>query len=218
MKVLIVEDNKILSNNISDYLALEKIDSFQLFEWNKVNYHLVDHEYDMIILDLWLPDIDGNQVCERIRESGRNIPILILTARNMIWDKIAWFKSGADDYLTKPFDYEELLVRIHALIRRDHSIKATKIELWDLQIHSDTKQVVFQNTPVHLSQLEFDLLLYLVKNRGKIISKETLLEKVWWEYDSFKMSRTVDVYIGYLRKKLSKDIIQTIRWEWYIIH
>lgn len=172
----------------------------------------------MIILDLWLPDIDGNQVCERIRESGRNIPILILTARNMIWDKIAWFKSGADDYLTKPFDYEELLVRIHALIRRDHSIKATKIELWDLQIHSDTKQVVFQNTPVHLSQLEFDLLLYLVKNRGKIISKETLLEKVWWEYDSFKMSRTVDVYIGYLRKKLSKDIIQTIRWEWYIIH
>ena len=221
MKILIVEDNKILSNNIATYLKLEDIRSKQLFKWKSVVYELTINNYDLVILDLWLPDIDGIDICEKIRNSWKNIPILMLTARNNIKDKISWFKSWADDYLTKPFDYEELLIRIHALIRRNFSIKSDNIILWKnniIELDITNKKIKLDWKEIHLSKLELDLLIYLVHNKWKLITKEKLLEKVWWEYDDFKLSRTVDVYVWYLRKKLWKDIIQTIRWEWYIIN
>lgn len=221
MKVLIVEDNKILSNNISAYLQLENIQTHQLFEWSKVNYELTINNYDLIILDLWLPDIDGVELCKKIRNSGKNIPILMLTARNTINDKISWLKSWADDYLTKPFDYEELIVRIEVLLRRNFSVKSENIQLEidgkTLEINKQLKQVSFENKNIHLSNTEYELLLYLVQNKWNIISKETLLEKVWWDYDDFNLSRTVDVYVWYLRKKITKSLVCTIRWEWYII-
>lgn len=218
MKILLVEDNKILSENIKSYLGLEKFEVTQLFEGNSVSYELIDWWYDLIIMDIGLPDIDGVTLAKQIRESGKNIPILMLTARNTITDKIAWFQSGADDYLTKPFEYEELLMRIQALVRRNFSQKWENIFIGDsLEIHTSKKEVLLSGSLVHLSQLEYDLLLYLAHNMWKVISKEELLEKVWWEYDAFKMTRTVDVYIGYLRKKLFKDVVETKRWEGYII-
>lgn len=221
MKVLIVEDNKILSNNISAYLQLENIQTHQLFEWSKVNYELTINNYDLIILDLWLPDIDGVELCKKIRDSGKNIPILMLTARNTINDKISWLKSWADDYLTKPFDYEELIVRIEVLLRRNFSVKSENIQLEidgkTLEINKQLKQVSFDNKDIHLSNTEYELLLYLIQNKWNIIPKETLLEKVWWDYDDFNLSRTVDVYVWYLRKKITKSLVCTIRWEWYII-
>jgi len=217
MKILIVEDNEILSQNIATYLKLEDIQSKQLFKWEQVNYELTMNNYDLVILDLWLPDIDWIDVCKKIRDSEKNIPILMLTARNTTQDKISGFESWSDDYLTKPFDYEELLMRIHALIRRNFTVKSNKITMWDIELNIADKKVLLQWKEIHLSNLEIDLIIYLVQNKWKVISKEELLEKVWWEYDAYNMSRTVDVYIWYLRKKLGKDLIETVRGQWYLI-
>lgn len=221
MKILIVEDNELLSNNISTYLNLKDIETKQLFTWLEVNYELTTNSYDLVILDLGLPDIEWIEVCKNIRNSWKNIPILMLTARNTINDKKLWFDAWADDYLTKPFEYEEILMRINALVRRNFTVKSENIILdkdENIELDINLKQVKKDWEEIHLSKLEIDLLIYLVHNKWKIITKEILLEKVWWEYDNFKISRTVDVYVWYLRKKLWKDIIQTIRWEWYIIN
>lgn len=217
MKILIVEDNKILSNNIAKYLELESIKSKQLFSWVWVNLELKTNSYDLVIMDLWLGEDDWIDIINKIRNASLNIPILILTARDTIKDKISWFNSGADDYLTKPFDYEELLLRINALVRRNFTTKNEVLEFWNIKIDRNTKTVSINLKEIHLSKLEYDLLNYLINYKWKVISKKELLEKVWWEYDDFYPSRTVDIYVWYLRKKLWKQFIETIRWEWYII-
>jgi len=217
MKILIVEDNKILSNNIYKFLELEWIQSKQIFDWIWVSLELKNDSYDLIIMDLWLWEQNWIDITKQIRESNQNLPILILTARDTIKDKIIWFNSWADDYLTKPFNYEELILRINALIRRNYTNKNETIQIWDIEIDKNSKIVTKKSTVIHLSKLEFDLLTYLVNYKWKIISKKELLEKVWWEYDDFFPSRTVDIYIWYLRKKLGKNLIDTMRWEWYII-
>lgn len=218
LNILIVEDNKILSNNISTYLKLEWIKSKQLFDWEKVVYEIVSNNYDLIVLDIWLWKISWLEVCKKIRDLWKNIPILMLTARTTLDDKKKGFNSWADDYLTKPFEYEELLLRINALIRRNFTIKSDNIILGDIEINVDKKRVIKNWEELHLSNLEYELFLYLVHNKTKIISKKELLERVWWEYDDFFISRTVDVYIWYLRKKIWKDIVETIRWQWYVIN
>ncbi|MDD2871917.1 MAG: response regulator transcription factor [Candidatus Gracilibacteria bacterium] len=218
LNILIVEDNKILSDNIAKYLELEGIKSKQLFDGETVIYEIVSNSYDLIILDIGLGKTSGLDVSKKIRDMGNNIPILMLTARTTLQDKKEGFYSGADDYLTKPFDYEELLLRINALIRRNYTVKSENIVINDLEINHDTKKITKKGIELHLSNLEYDLLLYLVHNKTKIITKKELLEKVWGEYDDFSVSRTVDVYVGYLRKKIGKDIIDTVRGQGYIIN
>lgn len=218
MKVLIVEDNRILSDNIRDYLEAKSIKSKQLFDWEFVNFELSSNTYDLVILDLWLPIIDGAEVCNRIRESGNNIPILVLTSRNSIDDKIKLFKLWTDDYLTKPFEYAELLMRIHALTKRTFSNKSNIIKSDNLEIDIEKRQIINAWKEIILSNLELNLLTYLLQNKGQNLSKENILEKVWWEYDAFNTSRTLDIHIWYLRKKLWKDLIKTIRWIGYTIN
>jgi len=217
MKILIVEDNKILSNNIAKYLELENIKSKQLFSWTWVTLELKSESYDLVIMDLWLWEDDWIDIIRDIRNASINIPILILTARDTIRDKISWFNSWSDDYLTKPFDYEELLLRINALVRRNFTTKNENLTLWNIEIDKNKKIITVDSKIIHLSKLEFELLNYMTNYQWKIISKKELLEKVWWEYDDFYPSRTVDIYVWYLRKKLWKNIIETIRWEWYMI-
>lgn len=217
MKILIVEDNLILSNNIKKYLEIKNIDSKQNFDGKNISSELNNDNYDLIIMDLWLWEVDWIDVYQNLRKSWKNIPILILTARDTIKDKIAWFNSWADDYLVKPFVYEELLLRIEALVRRNFSLKWQEISSDWLEINKNTKEVFYNSNKIHLSKIEYDLLIYLLNYKGKIVSKKELLEKVWWEYDDFFPSRTVDIYVWYLRKKLNKDLIETIRWEWYLI-
>ena len=217
MKILIVEDNLILSNNIKKYLEIKNIYSKQNFDGKNISSELNNDNYDLIIMDLWLWEVDWIDVCQNLRKSWKNIPILILTARDTIKDKIAWFNSWADDYLVKPFVYEELLLRIEALVRRNFSLKWQEISSDWLEINKNTKEVFYNSNKIHLSKIEYDLLIYLLNYKGKIVSKKELLEKVWWEYDDFFPSRTVDIYVWYLRKKLNKDLIETIRWEWYLI-
>lgn len=216
--ILIVEDNEILSNNINKYLDLEWINSKQLFSWEKVVFELVSNDYDAIILDIWLPDINWLELCENIREKWINIPILMLTARSETKDKIAGFESWTDDYLTKPFDYDELLMRLKALIRRNMSVKSEHIKLWDIEINLDEKIINKKEKNIKLSKTEFELFTLLVQNKWKVLSKEEIFKKVWWDYDPFTSSRKVDVYIGYLRKKLWEKVIETKRGEWYIIN
>ena len=216
-KIFIAEDNQIISDNIAEYLRIEWFLTYQFFSWENIIFEIVDKNPDLIILDLWLPNLDWLTLCKNIREKWFSIPILILTARSTTKDKIIWLEYWADDYLTKPFNYEELLARIRALIRRNFSNKSNIINIWKININVDEKKVEKNKTEIKLSNLEFNLFLYLSQNKWKIISKDELLEKIWWEYDSFSNSRTIDVYVWYLRKKLWKTIIETKRWEWYII-
>jgi len=217
MKILIVEDNHILSNNIAKYLELENIKSKQLFSWTWVNLELKSNSYDLVIMDLWLWEDDWIDIIKKIRNASINIPVLILTARDTIKDKISWFHSWADDFLTKPFNYEELILRIQALIRRNFTEKCENIKIGKIEIDKNAKIVKLNSKVIHLSKLEYELLDYMLNYKWKIISKKELLEKVWWEYDDFFPSRTVDIYIWYLRKKLWKYLIETVRWEWYRI-
>lgn len=217
MKVLIIEDNQILSKNIAKYLQLEKIDSFQAFNWEDWLYEAMTQEYDCIILDLNLWDIDWIEVCKELREKEKNTPIIILSARNTLQDKINWLKIGWDDYLTKPFEYEELLARIYSLVRRWNSIKSNIIKLWNIKINTNKKRVFKNEKEIKLSSNEYNLIEYLAKNKWNVISKEELLEKVWWNLDNYELSRTVEVYISYLRKKVDKNFIKTRKGLWYII-
>ena len=218
MKILIVEDNLVLSENIRDYLAVKNIESKQLFEWKNVLFELSSNNYDVVILDLWLPDINWKEVCDNIRNAWKDIPILVLTSRNSIDDKIKMFKSWIDDYLTKPFLFEELLIRLQALNKRNFTLKSNILKVDDLEIDIDKQKVFKWENEIILSHLEFKLLVFLLQNKWKIQTKETLLEKVWWEYDAFSQTRTLDIHIWYLRKKLWNELIETVRWTWYLIN
>ncbi len=218
MKILIVEDNLVLSENIRDYLAVKNIESKQLFEWKNVLFELSSNNYDVVILDLWLPDINWKEVCDNIRNAWKDIPILVLTSRNSIDDKIKMFKSWIDDYLTKSFLFEELLIRLQALNKRNFTLKSNILKVDDLEIDIDKQKVFKWENEIILSHLEFKLLVFLLQNKWKIQTKETLLEKVWWEYDAFSQTRTLDIHIWYLRKKLWNGLIETVRWTWYLIN
>ena len=220
MKVLIIEDNDILRSNVKKYLEIKwhTAEWHETFQW--ATYKIMTGSYDVVVLDLGLgsQEGDGLDICREIREKGNTIPILMLTARTLTPQKIEWLDCGADDYMTKPFDYDELLARLKSIIRRDHSLKGNVLNLDnDITIKVDEMSVEKDWVDVHLSKLEFNLLLYLAQNTWRALTKEEITEKVWWEIDMFQESRTLDIYIGYIRKKLGKDIVDTVRGVWYIM-
>lgn len=219
MKVLVVEDNDILRENIKTYLEIKwfKVETNNTYEWTILK--VVEFNPDVIILDLWLwsSNWDWIDICKNLRSKWNSVPILILTARTLTKQKILWLDSWADDYLTKPFDYLELIARIEALNRRNQKLKWNIINISDIKIDINKNTLEKEWELIHLSKLEFSLITYLSKNKWRVIKKEELLEKVWWEYDDFEQSRTVDIYIWYLRKKLWADLIKTIRWVWYML-
>lgn len=173
--------------------------------------------YDLIILDLMLPDQSGHDVCQTLRREQVHTPILILTAKDALEDKLSGFDHGADDYLTKPFAFEELLARIKALLKRQPSYKEEAnpvLQVADLTLDRSSRGVRRGNTIITLTRKEFDLLEFLMSNPNKALSRTSILEHVWgYHYDT--MTNTVDVYIGYLRKKVDggsqTKLIQTVR-------
>lgn len=218
MKVLIVEDHEILSRNISQYLEIKNIDSTVVSDGTQALFIASTQNFDLIILDINLPGIQWDEICKQLREKWKDVPILMLTSRSSKSDLISWLQIWADDYMVKPFDYEELLARIHTLTRRNLTNKSTTIiNIGELSIDLEIKCVSKNWIEIKLSHLEFDLLKYFAQNEWKILTREEIYEKVWGEYDVFTMGKTVDVYIGYLRKKLGKDIIVTKKGFWYII-
>lgn len=219
MKVLIIEDNDILRGNIKKYLEIKWLDAQDHSQYEGASYKIMTENYDVIILDLGLGSDagDGIDICREVREKWNNTPILMLTARTLTSQKIEGLESGADDYMVKPFDYEELLARVKTMARRNNTLKGNKLVLWDIEIFEDQMLVKRDDIQIDVSKLEFALLLFLAQNKGRALTKETITEKVWGEIDLFKESRTLDIYVGYLRKKLGKDVIETVRGVGYMI-
>lgn len=219
MKVLIIEDNDILRENIKKFLEIKGciVDDYSEYKW--AAYQITLWNYDVIILDLWLwsQDGDGVDICREVREKWHNVPILMLTARTLTIQKVEWLESGADDYMVKPFEYDELFARIKSMWRRNNILKWNKLIFNDVEIEEDKMLVKQNGDEISLSKLEFKLLLFLAQNKWKVLKKETIIEKVWGEIDLFQESRNLDIYVWYVRKKMGKDIIETIHWVGYTI-
>lgn len=217
MKVLIVEDNRALAKNIKEYFGLKSIKAEVAFDWIMWMQAILDNHYDVIILDINLPGKDWLTICKELREKEINTPILMLTSRNTTTDVVTGLNLWADDYLGKPFDFEELISRIEALNRRNFSNKNSNIRVYDIEINPTKRSVTKWVEEISLSTIEFDLLKFLAQNKWIPIDRKTLFENVWWDFDSHMLSRTVDVHIGTLRKKIWPDIIETRKWFGYLI-
>ncbi len=209
--VLVVEDEESIASLISAYLQRDGYD----VQWTRSGQEallLLDRARPCaVILDLGLPDIDGFEVCRRIRARSR-VPILMVTARDEEPDRIAGLEVGADDYISKPFSPRELVARVRAVLRRLERVSEDPIlTLGDIVIRPQAREVLVADEPVELRGKEFDLLCYLVENRGVVVSRERLLDRVWGM--SFAGgTRTVDMHVAQVRRKLGRpDLIQTLR-------
>lgn len=219
MKILIIEDNEILQDNLKRFFEIQwySVDLHWAYTW--AVFTIITGSYDLVILDLWLWewDYDGLDICEKVREKWISTPILMLTARTLVQQKVEWLNTWADDYMTKPFDYKELLARVKALHRRDQKQKWNKIKYEDIIVNTESFEVTQSWKLIQLSKLEFQLLLFLLQNQGTVLKKERILEYVWGSIDLFQHTRKLDIYVGYLRKKLWSSLIQTVHGVWYMI-
>lgn len=220
MRIIIVEDDTRIANNISSYLKSKSNYSTQIAPtFEEAEYLLSTEDYDGIILDWMLPDGDGLELLKLLRSRQITTPILLLTAKSQLEDKITGLEQGADDYLTKPFALEELLARIKTIIRRkDLSSAAPLIVVGDLNIDTNTRLVQLGGKQIDLAPREYELLEYLALKQGIALSRQDLLDHVWGEeVDPF--SNTVDVHIRYLRKKLKggQHLLRTIKGKGYML-
>lgn len=220
MKLLVVEDNKKLGNNIKQGLIQEGYAVDVITDGLTAEDRILmnSDEYDLIILDRLLPGKDGVSICLSWRKNNIMIPVLMLTALSAVGDKVAGLNSGADDYLAKPFDFEELLARIHALLRRPNQTIPNVLSCGNININTTSRVVRYKDKVVSLTLKEFMVLEYLIKNQNKVITRDTLYSHAWDFVDS-SFSNTVDVHIKNLRKKINDNgkIIQTIRGVGYKI-
>ena len=219
MKILIVEDNKTISKNLWRYLWLKNISSQICETWEDAEKVLgLKNDFDLILLDIWLPWINWDEVLRNLRKKGINIPVIFLTSRDTDEDIISGLELWADDYISKPFDYEIVIARINSVLRR-YMKKTNSETIWEYIINFDKEEVIsFDNkNKIFLSNLEFRLLAFLVKNKWKVIDRATIYEEVWGNFDDFQLSRNTDIYVGYLRKKLWKDIVKTKKGSWYYV-
>lgn len=216
MRVLIVEDDHKIAGAIKKGLEQEHFAVDVSFDGKDGLGQALTVDYDSIILDRMLPETDGLEICKILREKNINTPVLMLTAKDGIGDKVDGLNAGADDYLAKPFAFIELLARIKALMRRPETIKETKLKVDDLVLDTITYEIKRSNKEIKLSSTEFALLEYLMRNPNRILTKDNIISHVW-DYDADILPNTVEVYVGYLRKKIDKDfsncpkLIQTVR-------
>lgn len=216
MRILIVEDEHKIANSIKKGLEQELFAVDAAYDGTTGFDLAVGEEYDLIILDRLLPGIDGAEICKRLREKHIHTPILLLTAKGQINDRVEGLNAGADDYLTKPFAFEELLARVRALCRRPREILGTMLKVGNLTLDTLSFQVMRGTTSIVLSSKEFSLLEYLMRHANKVITKEQIINHVW-NYESNILPNTVEVYIKLLRNKIDKPfsgkhpLIHTVR-------
>ncbi|MBZ5619011.1 MAG: response regulator transcription factor [Acidobacteriia bacterium] len=220
MRVLLVEDESRVAGFIAKGLREHAYAVDIAPDGEQALYYAAVNEYDLVILDVLLPVKDGHAVCRELRASGFRAPILMLTARDAVDDRVAGLDSGADDYLAKPFDFKELLARLRALLRRSTNLRPPVARMADLTLDTASHTVTRAGKPLSLTAKEYALLEFLVLNEGRVVGREQIAEHVWDEsFDPF--SNVIDVYVKRLRAKLdtgySRRLIHTRRGEGYIM-
>lgn len=220
MKVLIVEDDKILSETIKQCLK-DKFDIEQAYDGYDGYIYAKGNIYDAIILDVMMPEMNGYEVLQKLRTNEVLTPVLMLTAKDSLNDKVKGLSLGADDYLIKPFEREELIARLEALIRRNNDFFTSDIlEFKDLKLNIKSRKVEINGDEVNLQKKQFELLEYLIKSKDSIITKEQIFDRIWG-FDSYTSTNVVEVYASGLRKELKKfgydKYIKTLRGVGYMI-
>jgi len=220
MRILLVEDEPRLAAFIAKGLREQAYAVDIARDGEQALYRASVNEYDLVILDVLLPVRDGHAVCRELRASGYRTPILMLTARGSVDDRVAGLDSGADDYLTKPFDFKELLARMRALLRRSATLRPPVARVADLTLDTASHSVTRAGKPISLTAKEYALLEFLVLNEGRVVGREQIAQHVWDEcFDP--LSNIIDVYVKRLRHKLdtghSPRLIRTRRGEGYIL-
>lgn len=213
MKILIIEDEAAIAKVTKRGLEQAHF-TVDIAGDGKLGLQMaIENSYHLIILDLMLPGMDGMAICAALRDRRDRTPLLMLTARADVADRVKGLETGADDYLTKPFDFAELLARVQALLRRDKVHKSRVIRIDDLEIDTGTRRVSRAGKEIALSQREYQLLEALAAHEGQTLTRDAIQERVWMDEESY--SNTVDVYIGLLRKKIDADypvkLIHTLR-------
>ena len=211
LKILLIEDNKEISGSIKEYLELEDYIIDRAFDWAEGLDKVSVNNYDLILLDLMLPEIDWISIAKKIVRK-KDTPIIIITAKDSIEDKLIWFENGAIDYIVKPFDLRELEIRIKSHLKPR---EVNFIELWDVSIDLKNREFIKWWEKLNVTTKEFMILEYFFNNKWKLLTRTDIIEYVWWEEDIFEADGKLDVNISKLRKKLWKDIIETIKWVWY---
>ena len=220
MRVLLVEDEEKVARFVARGLKSERYAVDVASDGNSGLDHVLAYDYDLIVLDLNLPGIPGTELLKHIRKSHPLVPMLILTARDNIEDKVKNFEEGADDYLTKPFSFAELLVRVKALLRRGPVTNSTTLRVGDLELDRVAHKVRRGERPIELTSKEFCLLEYLMINSGRVLSRTMIVEHIWDQ--SFEgLTNIVDVYVRQLRKKIDdgpqRKLFRTVRGVGYSI-
>lgn len=215
VKILLIEDDHQLSDSVRDFLV--DIGSVkQAFDGEEGEYLATEEPYDLLIVDLMLPLMNGSEIIKKVREAKIETPVLVLTAKDSLEDKITGFDTGADDYLTKPFHREELIVRVKALLKRSGVYQDDKRLLVDdnMWLNTENRQVMVDDQPLKLVGKEYEILAYLAQNKNIIVSREQIFDRIWG-MDSDTTINVVNIYISNLRRKLEKagrpKLIQTLR-------
>lgn len=216
MRVLIIEDDHKIANAIKKGLRQEAFAVDLAFDGKDGLGSALTIDYDLIILDRMLPEIDGLKICQALRKESKHTPVIMLTAKDKVADKVDGLNAGADDYLVKPFAFDELLARMRALLRRPKKTAQPFLKIDNLILNFENFEVSRNNNKINLSSKEFALLEYLMRNPNRILTKDNIIAHVW-DYDADILPNTVEVYIGYLRNKIdrtsknNKQLIKTVR-------
>jgi len=220
MRILLVEDEPAAAQMLRKGLSEHSYAVDLASDGEAALFQTSINSYDLVILDVVLPGLDGFEVCRRLRKSGSTLPVLMLTARDTVQDRVAGLDFGADDYLTKPFDFHELLARVRALLRRGPALMSEKLEIADLAIEARSRRVTRRGKRIDLTAKEYALLEYLARRAHEVVSRAEIAEHVWDEsFDPF--SNLIEVYIQRLRRKLDegqgRKLIRTIRGAGYML-
>ena len=220
MKILLAEDEVDLNNVVTRYLKKNRYSVDSVLDGEEALDYLEYSEYDLVILDIMMPKVDGFEVIKKLRDKGNHTSILMLTARDSADDKVKGLDLGADDYIVKPFDFNELLARIRAVVRRKYGNSSNKLVIGDLILDTSEKSVTRAGKQIELTGKEYEVLEYLMQSKNRILSREQIKEHVW-DFDYEGDSNIIDVLIKNIRKKIDiedgKQIIYTKRGLGYVI-
>jgi DNA-binding response OmpR family regulator len=204
-RILAIDDDHDILRVLKANLELHEYEVDTADSWTKAHEIMSARQPDLIILDIMLPDGDGIEICQHIRKEFPKLPIIMLTAKDKLSDKVFGLESGADDYVVKPFETLELLARIKACLRRTCPVTEEKVVIGEISIDFKKQQIMISNKKVELTPKEYKLLCFLIKNRGEVLDRETIRKALWKDAEIYSWSRVIDVHIQHLRQKIEKD-------------